>query len=301
MAMTDTATTWPAPFTSAVVVTVDYNDIHGILTQVPAMAGRDKSLSVWRYGTTRGVDRMLAIFAQHGIHASWCVPGIVAEENPSVIRAIHDAGHEIACAGYLHEDFSLLSREQQRASVFQGCHALKQVTGVRPKGFRTPAGSFAPGLADDLRAAGLAWSSSWGGDDLPYLHPPGEGSGKLVELPVHVELEDEPCFAFNLAPAVPASQARIASYADVLGNWQQDFLGFERFGLCYLMRLHPEMLGTVGRSGLLDEWLGWLKRQPGVWFATAQEVAHWWASQHETLPEDHPAAVFARHQQGRLA
>ena len=46
-----------ADASNATVLTIDYNDIHGILTQVPAMAGRDKSLSVWRYGTTRGVQR----------------------------------------------------------------------------------------------------------------------------------------------------------------------------------------------------------------------------------------------------
>ena len=298
--MTDRPDHWPATYTSAVVVTVDYNDIHGILTQVPAIAGRDKSLSVWRYGSTRGVERMLAVFAEHDIRASWCIPGTVAEENPEVVKAIHQAGHEIASAGYTHENFSMLNRAQQRASVLKGCDVIAGITGRRPRGFRAPAGSYAPGLADDLRDAGLLWSSSWSGDDVPYLHPIGvQSSGAshapLVELPLHVELEDEPYFAFNLAPAVPASQARIASYADVLVNWQRDFAGFQRFGLCYLMRLHPEILGTVGRSGLLHEWLGWLKQQEHVWFATAEEVARWWASQHTELPADHPASVFDLH------
>lgn len=288
--------TWPAPHTCAVVITVDYNDIHGIQTQVPAIAGREKSLSVWRYGTTRGAQRLLSIFAEHGLRTSWCVPGIVAEQNPDVVRAVHAAGHELACSGYLHEDFSALTREQQQTSVVRGCEALERLTGQRPRGFRAPAGSYAQGLADDLRSAGIRWSSSWGGDDLPYVHPAGEEAMPLVELPLHVELEDEPYFAFNLAPAVPASQARIASYAEVLLNWQRDFAGFQRFGLCYVMRLHPEILGTVGRSGLLDEWLGWLKAQPGVWFATAEEVAQWWAVEHPQLPDDHPAALFARHQ-----
>lgn len=289
---------WPTPHRCAVVITVDYNDIHGILTQVPAMAGRDKSLSVWRYGTLRGVERMLAIFAEHGVRTTWCIPGVVAEEHPRVVRAIHDAGHEIAGAGYAHENFSGLDRAQQRDSMLKGCQALENITGSRPLGFRAPAGSYAPGLGDDLRDAGLLWSSSWCGDDLPYLHPPGASSAALVELPLHVELEDQPYFAFNLAPAVPASQARIASYADVLLNWQRDFAGFQRFGLCYVMRLHPEILGTVGRSGLLDEWLRWLKQQEHVWFATAAQVAQWWAGQHSELPEDHPAAVFDRQSRG---
>ncbi|WP_296251021.1 polysaccharide deacetylase family protein [Pseudomonas sp. UBA4194] len=293
---------WPAPYTSAAVLTIDYNDIHGILTQVPTMAGRDKSLSVWRYGTTRGVQRLLDVFAEQGVRTTWCIPGIVAQENPEVIRSIHAAGHEIACAGYRHENFSTLDLAAQQASLLRGCAVLEQLTGERPRGFRAPAGSYAPGFADVLRSAGLRWSSSWAGDDLPYLHP-GPGNA-LVELPLHCELEDAPYFAFNLAPAVPASQARIASYAEVLDNWQRDLAGFQRFGLCAVMRLHPEILGTVGRIALLDECLGWLKGQPGVWISSAEEVATWWAqatsADRPGAESDHPAAVFARHQPGAL-
>ncbi|WP_296258093.1 MULTISPECIES: polysaccharide deacetylase family protein [unclassified Pseudomonas] len=298
--MRETKCVWPVPYRCAVVITIDYNDIHGILTQVPAIAGRDKSLSVWRYGSTRGVQRMLDVLAEENIRASWCIPGIVAEENPQVVRAIHAAGHEIACAGYRHEDFSLLDLAGQQASVRRGCDVLEQLTGLRPSGFRAPAGSYAPGLSDALRAEGISWSSSWAGDDLPYLHPSAQPDAvPLVELPQHVELEDEPYFAFNLSPAVPPSQARIGSYVEVLKNWQQDFAGFHRFGLCYVMRLHPETLGTVGRSGLFQELLRWLKAQPDVWFASAEEVADWWSETRSELPEDHPAAIFDKHLQGQ--
>jgi hypothetical protein len=296
--MHESSSVWPAPYRCAVVITFDYNDIHGILTQVPAIAGRDKSLSVWRYGTTRGIERVLRILADQQLPSTWCVPGIVAEENPQAIQAIHAAGHEIACAGYRHEDFSRLDLEGQRASLKQGCKVIADMTGQRPGGFRAPAGSYAPGFVDALRDEGITWSSSWAGDDLPYLHPPTHlDSAPLVELPLHCELEDEPYFAFNLAPAVPVSQARIGSSAEVLKNWMHDFKGFHRFGLCYVMRLHPETLGTVGRSGLLLELLTWLKAQPDVWFATAEEVADWWSGNHNTLPHDHPAAVFERHRQ----
>ena len=45
----------------AFVVTVDFFDTLGILMQEPRMAGRDKSLSVWQYGATRGIDRVLGV------------------------------------------------------------------------------------------------------------------------------------------------------------------------------------------------------------------------------------------------
>lgn len=280
---------WPDGQQSAVVITIDFNDIHGILTQTPAVAGRDKTLSVWRYGTLRGVDRLLALLDKHQIRASWCLPAIVAAENAEVFGRIVAAGHEIAVSGDRHQNFDLLTLEQQIASVRAGCQQLEDACGIRPVGFRTPAGQWKPGLAVALAAEGIRWSSSWRGDDLPYFHP----GTRLVELPMHYELEDEPYFAFNLSPAVPPGQSRIASYRETLGNMQQDFAGFHRFGLCTVMRLHPEIIGTAGRIGMLDQLLTFMRGHQQVWFASAQEVAEWWQTQPDNCAE-HPANVFAR-------
>lgn len=286
--MTET-TRWPAGQQSAVVLTFDFNDIHGIITQTPAVAGRDKTLSVWRYGTRRGVDRLLALLAQKNIRASWCLPAIVATENPQLCARIVAAGHEIACSGDRHQNFDTLPLSEQITSVRKGCDQLDAVCGKRPVGFRTPAGQWKPGLADALVDMGIIWSSCWRGDDRPYFHP----GTRLVELPLHYELEDEPYFAFNLSPAVPPGQSRIASYQQTLENMKRDFQGFHRFGLCYLLRLHPEIMGTAGRIGLLAELLDFITSHQSVWLASADEVARWWLSKPDNVAE-HPAEVFQR-------
>lgn len=282
-------TRWPAGQQSAVVLTIDFNDIHGILTQTPAVAGRDKTLSVWRYGTLRGVDRLLALLAEKNVRASWCLPAIVAEENPAVFARIVAAGHEIACCGDRHQNFDTLTLAEQIASVTQGCTSLQAASVQRVVGFRTPAGQWKPGLAEALAENGIRWSSSWRGDDLPYFHP----GTRLAELPLHYELEDEPYFAFNLSPAVPPGQSRIASYLQTLENMKLDFRGFHRFGLCYVLRLHPEIIGTAGRISLLGELLDFITGQQKVWIATAAEVADWWRGQPDNVSE-HPAEIFHR-------
>lgn len=283
---------WPNGNRCAVVLTVDYNDIHGILTQAPEVAGRDKTLSVWRYGSQRGVERLLGLFAELGVSSSWCIPGIVAEENPGHIQAIQAGGHEIACAGYRHQNYDNLSLAEQSADIAKGCEALAALTGVRPTGFRIPAGNGAPGFIEALRDHGIRWSSSWRGDDLPFAHPTAP---EVIELPLHYELEDEPYFAFNLSPAVPPAQSRIASYSHTLGNLQMDFAGFHRFGLCYVLRLHPEIIATPGRIGVLRELLEGIQQHQDVWITTAGEAAQWWADSAVRVTEDHPAAVYERH------
>lgn len=285
-------TVWPESYRCAVVITVDYNDIYGVLTQAPEVAGRDKTLSVWRYGTQRGVERLLGLFKELSVRSSWFVPGLVAEENPEHIRAIQNGGHEIACAGYRHQNYDRLDLRQQTAEIAMGCAALTALTGVRPSGFRIPAGNAAPGFIEALKDQGIVWSSSLRGDDLPFAHP---RTPQVIELPLHYELEDEPYFAFNLSPAVPTGQSRIASYSHTLGNMQMDFTGFHRFGLCYVLRLHPEIIATPGRIGVLRELLEGILQHNDVWITTGAEVAQWWAKNAVPVTQDHPACVFERH------
>ncbi|MGA8119942.1 polysaccharide deacetylase family protein [Rouxiella badensis] len=289
---------WPQGKRCAVVITVDFNDVQGILSQVPAVAGREKTLSVWRYGTLRGVDRLLALLAKKNLRSSWCVPGRVADEHADKITQIFRAGHELATSGYEFEKFDELTLEQQVSSLQRGQAALKAHTGQTPRGFRLPSGNWAAGFAEAMSEAGIGWSSSWRGDDLPYFQPMRDGlPSQLVELPLHYELEDEPYFAFNLSPAVPPAQSRIASYSHTLGNMKMDFDGFYRFGLCYVLRLHPEVIGTAGRIGLLSELLDDITSRPDVWVATAGEVTDWWRQTQPQNEPSHPAQIWQQHTQ----
>ena len=180
----------------------------------------------------------------------------------------------------------------QHAEITRGCEALKALTGQHPIGFRIPAGNGAPGFIEALRDNRIQWSSSWRGDDLPFAHPTAP---EVIDLPLHYELEDEPYFAFNLSAAVPPAQSRIASYSHTLGNLQMDFAGFHRFGLCYVLRLHPEIIATPGRIGVLRELLEGILRHDDVWIATGAQVAQWWAASAAPVTEDHPASVYERH------
>lgn len=289
---------WPDGQRMALVLTIDFFDAAGILVQEPRMAGREKSLSVWQYGAKRGVDRVLQVLDEFGLRASWFVPGSVALEHRALVQRIHAAGHEIGNASFGCEDFDRLPLAQQCQSLQAAQAALTEVTGEAPTGFRSPFGNWAPGFTQALREARIDWSSSWRGDDLPYFHPATEeGAPPLIEVPLHYELEDEPYFSFNLYPPVPVGQPRIASYREVLANWQQDFAGFHRFGLCMPMRLHPEIIGTAGRIDLLREFLGHVLARGDVWVATGREVAAWWRGRHAGNEAGHPADVFAPHHQ----
>ncbi|MCW3818968.1 polysaccharide deacetylase [Micromonospora sp. DR5-3] len=297
---------WPGGARVAVVVTVDLDADLAILAASPSATDRAKTLSVGGYGAWRGADRLLDLFAERDVPSTWFVPGRNALRYPDLVRRIAAAGHELACHGDAHEDFNELTLAGQVAAVRAGLTRLRETAGVPVRGFRTPMGEWAPGLAAHLHDLGISWSSSSHGDDLPFLHPglpaahdhargPGaESHGGLVEIPVHYELEDHQYFFFNLEPAFPVGQSRIAPYAEVLANWKQEFDAYHRFGLCFVLRLHPEVTGTPGRVPLVRELLTHIQAQPDVWLTTGSELADWWSQHHRINEPGHPADVFAR-------
>lgn len=293
---------WPGGARCAVVLSVDLDAELPLLASSPEVARRAKTLSVGQYGTTRGVDRLLGVFAEQGVVTTWFVPGRHAENHPQLVREIARAGHEIAHHGHAHENFDLLDLAQQRAVIERGSAALAEVTGGPPTGFRIPDGEWDLDLPRVLGELGFTWSSSLRGDDLPYFHPgttaAGSAGRQLVEIPVHHELEDHPYFFFNLDPAFPSGQSRIASYREVLGNWKTEFDAYHRFGLCYVLRLQPEVTGTPGRIALIRELLAYIRAHSDAWIATAGEVADWWADTCAGNEPDHPAEVFARLSRG---
>lgn len=155
-------------------------------------------------------------------------------------------------------------------------------------GFRTPSGDLSAATPALLSRLGFLYSSSMRGDDRPYL------AGDLVEIPAHWELDDFPYFMFNFAPAFPAGQGRIASYSQVYSIWEQEFDGYYRHGLCFVMMLHPQTIGTPGRIQLLRQLIAHMQSRPGVWFATGTEVADWWRTLGRPNDPGNPLEVYQR-------
>ena len=51
----------------------------------------------------RNTQRLLDLFAEQGVQATFFVLGWVAERCPGLVRTIADCGHEVACHGYSHQ------------------------------------------------------------------------------------------------------------------------------------------------------------------------------------------------------
>lgn len=281
---------WPGTARCAALVTVNF-DGEDLLLAEPGMAGRQKTLSVLRYGATRGAARLLDALDGAGLPSTWFTPVSTADRHPGVVRDVARAGHAVGLRGRVYGPLDRITGAERRPLLAEAAHRLGVLAGGPVRGFRLPVGEWPLTLASELADAGIAWSSSWHGDDTPFVLPAGDGR-HLVEFPAHHALDDRVAFYWNVNPPIPAGQSRIAPYAEVLDNWLLEFEGCRREGLLFVVQLHPEICGTPGRIGLVEELLATIAGDPAVWRPTGDELAAWWTATHPVNPPGHPADVF---------
>ena len=86
------------------------------------------------YSTRWLLDQLEA----RGVRATFFVVGQIAESNPDLVRAIAEAGHEVASHSWDHRRVHHFTPETFRDDVRRSKDALEQVTGVPVVGFRAP-------------------------------------------------------------------------------------------------------------------------------------------------------------------
>jgi polysaccharide deacetylase family protein (PEP-CTERM system associated) len=141
------------------------------------------------------VERILALFAEHGVKATFFTLGWIAERYPQVVRNIVAGGHELASHGYGHQRASSQDRAEFSNDVKRAKALLEDIGGVEVVGYRAPSFSIGHGnlwALDVLREAGYRYSSSiypiahdhYGMPDAPRFAFYPNGTDGLLEIPV---------------------------------------------------------------------------------------------------------------------
>jgi polysaccharide deacetylase family protein (PEP-CTERM system associated) len=83
-------------------------------------------------------EKLLHLFEENGVRATFFVLGWVAERYPQLIRRIHEAGHEIASHSYDHGLVYEKTPESFRLDLRRARVAIEQACGVQVRGYRAP-------------------------------------------------------------------------------------------------------------------------------------------------------------------
>jgi polysaccharide deacetylase family protein (PEP-CTERM system associated) len=142
-------------------MTVDVEDYF----HVSALAGsiaRDRWDSM-EYRAEASTGRLLELFADRGIHATFFVLGWVSERSPDLVRRIAAAGHEIACHGQSHELVYRQAPAVFREETLRSKACLEDLIGSPVRGYRAASYSITGEslwALDVILDAGFAYDSS---------------------------------------------------------------------------------------------------------------------------------------------
>jgi len=259
---------WPEGKVAAASFTFDVDAESAVLWGNEAAGARMSVMSHQAYGPLVGIPRILDLLDRHQIPSTFFVPGHTAHRYPEAVRSIVAAGHEIAHHGYLHEQPTALTLDEEIEALDRGLEALAEVAGVRPAGYRAPMWDLSwrtPGL---LAERGFLYDSSLMDADTPYELAVGEQS--LVEIPIQWALDDweQYCYLPDIA-----GSGLIESPRKARELWQLEFDALRDVGSCWVLTNHPFLSGRASRAAELGDLMRYVVEHTDVWTTSLGAIA----------------------------
>ena len=266
---------WPDDTRCVAVLSFDVDGISGSINRNPESTKLPSLMSMREYGPSVGAPRILDLLDLYGIKASFYVPGYIAETHVPLMEDILKRGHELAHHGYMHEPPATLTRDEEEQVLDRGIKVLQRISGEAPKGYRSPSWELSEHSLGLLADRGFLYDTSLMGDDIPYMVD--VGGRRLVEVPIHWELDDAPYFVY-----VPSEGRRNvqASPEHVYEVWSTAFEGLYHYGRSFVLTMHPFVIGRPGRLRMLERLIRYMREFPGVRFMRAVDLAQEWAESH---------------------
>lgn len=259
---------WPEGKTVAAAFTFDVDAESAVLWGNEGVAARMSVMSHQAYGPLVGIPRILELLERHQIPSTFFVPGHTAHRYPDAVRAIVAAGHEIAHHGYLHEQPTALTFDEEIEALDRGLAALAEVAGVRPVGYRAPMWDLSWHTPSLLAERGFLYDSSLMDADCPYELAVGDGS--LVEIPIQWALDDWEQYCY--LPAISGS-GLIESPRKARELWQLEFDALRGTGACWVLTNHPFLSGRASRAAELDDLMRYVTGHTDVWTTNLAAIA----------------------------
>lgn len=144
---------------------------------------------------TSNTHRLLDLFDETGVKATFFTLGWIAEHHPQLVREIAARGHEVASHGYHHQLIYTLTPQQFREDVRSAKAALEDTIGAPVVGFRAPSFSIIASslwALDVLIEEGYIYDTSifpihhdrYGIPDAPrHMHRIDRSGGSIIEMP----------------------------------------------------------------------------------------------------------------------
>ena len=236
-------TAWPGGACAAVALPFDCD--HEACE--PGTGGRSVGRLAWgEFGRRVGVPRILACLARHEVTASFLMHG------------------------WIHENNSRLTADQERWLMLRAFETLETTTGTAQVWFRSAGWDFGPGAMRIAGELGLSYDSSMIADESCYeILVDGKPAG-VAKVPVEWLRDDADYLMFNRS--TPATRP-CATLDDVFGLFRREFdAAFDEGGLFQLV-MHPFVIGYRFRTRILEALIRHARDRGQIWFASHAETS----------------------------
>lgn len=237
----------------------------------PKFARLPSLMSMGEYGPATAVPRILKLLDDYDIKASFYIPGYVIDTHEDMVKEISSRGHEIGHHGYMHETPAKLDQETELDILERGIACIERVTGRKPLGYRSPEWEVSENTLSLVASHGFTYDSSLMDKDVPYVVE--TDAGPLMELPVQWLLDDFPYFGYSPPAGV---MAPITSPDNVFNVWSSEFEGAYHYTQCFVLTMHPQIIGHPGRLLMLERLIKHIRSFPGTAFMRNIDLVEYW-------------------------
>ncbi|QRN93540.1 polysaccharide deacetylase family protein [Archangium violaceum] len=237
----------------------------------------DLPAATWyAYGIHEGIPRLLELFARKRVKVTSHMVGQAVDRNPKLAREIVERGHEAAAHGQTWTPQFSMTPEEERASYEANVRSIERATGTRPLGFNAFWLRGTPHTLEILQSLGFIYHIDDVSRDEPFLLSVNDKPFAVVPYTLHLndivqfegrnasteafgrELKDE----FDVLYAEGATRRRMMSIST-----------------------HDRIAGRPSRVKMLEEFITYAQKHPGVVFMRKDEIARFALESPLTLRE----------------
>lgn len=237
--------------------------------------------SIYEYGARAGFWRVHALLRDLPITVYGVATALA--RSPDQMRAMQQAGWEIASHGLKWIEYRDAPEAVERADMAEAIRLHAEVTGERPRGWYT-------GRCSDntVRLAaeegGFAYVADTYADDLPYWMRVGERDQLIV--PYTLDAND---MRFATPQGFNSGDQFYAYLRDSFDALYAE--GVAGAPKMMSVGLHCRLIGRPGRIVALKRFLDHVRRHSDVWVATRLQIAEHWAATHPPAHRPRPSQM----------
>jgi allantoinase len=242
--------------------------------------------SIRDYGNRVGLWRLFEATDALGIRCTVSLSMSVIQHYPQILEAMEKRRWELMSHGIYNTRYHWdLTEDEERAAMLECRDIHRRLTGREQRGWFSPAVTNTLRTFDLAAEAGYDYCCDLYHDDQPF--PVNVRTGSLITVPYTMELND--VIAWRRGDEIDAFARQIRDYFDTV------YAEGQEQGRVMCIALHPFWVGQPHRIRGFQRVMEYILSHPGVWCATAAEIADHYAANHLQAVRAHLAARQAAH------